>query len=260
MYRLINPTNLTFPIGHSIQTRTGQQAQTPRYHTRLITYNIPKQVARDDDPIQRPWVLDHQHSRTIDQMMPKLQLRKLVLHNLANHLPPQPTRSQHVRLVQTPHFLRRLRSHGQMRRQPRHALNLCPGIGFRVPSVPVVVFLLFPLPEVDAPRQLADDGEVDPAADVLFERGDGGQGVGGEVAGAQVAEGVEFFAELEEALFRADGTGAVFLCGWRERCQSLSGKELVEGREGKGREGVRGRLLRLGALHLLFWRQRELRL
>ena len=46
---------------------------------------------------------------------------------------------------------------------------------------------------------------------MLFERGDGGEGVGGEVAGAEVAEGVEFFAELEEALFGADGTGAVFL-------------------------------------------------
>lgn len=46
---------------------------------------------------------------------------------------------------------------------------------------------------------------------MLFERGDGGEGVGGEVAGAQVPEGVEFFAELEEALFGADGSGAVFL-------------------------------------------------
>lgn len=71
-----------------------------------------------------------------------------------------------------------------MRRQPRHALNLRPGVRLRVPRVPVVVFLLLPLPEVDAPRQLADDGEVDAPADVLFERGDGGQGVGGEVAGA----------------------------------------------------------------------------
>ena len=50
---------------------------------------------------------------------------------------------------------------------------------------------------------------------MLFERGDGGKGVGCEVAGAQVAECVEFFAELEEALFGADGTGPVFLLGGR---------------------------------------------
>ena len=98
-----------------------------------------------------------------------------------------------------------------MRRQPRHALNLRPGIGFRVPRVPVVLVLLLARPKVDAPRQLADDGEVDAAAYVLFQRGDGGQGVGGEVAGAQVAEGLELFAQLEEALFGADGACAVFL-------------------------------------------------
>lgn len=102
-----------------------------------------------------------------------------------------------------------------MRRQPRHALDLGPGVRLRVPRVPVAVLLLLPLPEVDAPRQLADYGEVDAAADVLFERGDGGQGVRGEVARAQVAECVEFFAELEQALFGADGTRAVFLVGWR---------------------------------------------
>lgn len=114
-----------------------------------------------------------------------------------------------------------------MRRQPRNALNLRSGVGFRVPGVPVAVFLLLALPEVDAPRQLADDGEVDPAADVLFERGDGDQGVGGEVAGAQVAEGAEFLAELEEALFGADGTGAVFLCGVeRTVSESVLGRNL----------------------------------
>ena len=46
---------------------------------------------------------------------------------------------------------------------------------------------------------------------MLFEGRDGGEGLGGEVAGAQVAEGGEFFAELEEALFGADRACAVFL-------------------------------------------------
>ncbi len=100
-----------------------------------------------------------------------------------------------------------------MRRQPRHALNLGPGIRLRVPGVPVIVLLLFPLTKVDAAGQLTDYGEVDAAAYVLFERGDGGEGVGGEVAGAQVAEGGELFAELQEALFGADGSCAVFLGG-----------------------------------------------
>ena len=72
MYGLINPTNHALPIRHPIQTRTGQQAQTSRYHARLVTYNVPKQITRDYNSIQRPRILDHQHSRTINQMMPKL--------------------------------------------------------------------------------------------------------------------------------------------------------------------------------------------
>ena len=48
---------------------------------------------------------------------------------------------------------------------------------------------------------------------MFFERGDGGQRVRGEVAGAEVAEGVELFAQLEEALFGADGARAIFLQG-----------------------------------------------
>ena len=65
---------------------------------------------------------------------------------------------------------------------------------------------------------------------MLFERGDGGQGVGGEVAGAQVAEGAEFLAELEEALFGADGARAVFLWGGTGLGWCLEG-----GRGGAGR-------------------------
>ena len=98
-----------------------------------------------------------------------------------------------------------------MRRQPRDALNLRPRIRLCVPRVPVVVLLLFPFAKVYAPRQLADDGEVDAAADGFFEGGDGGEGVGGEVARAEVAKGIQFFTELEEALFRADGACSVFL-------------------------------------------------
>ena len=121
--------------------------------------------------------------------------------------------------------------------------------------MPVAVLLLLPFPEVDAPCQLADDGEVDPAADMLFERRDGGQGVGGEIAGAQVAEGGEFFAELEEALFWADGAGAVFLL---QRIMSgvLFGRNAVEGTGGSGEPG---HLLRLRGPRLPFWLRRGLR-
>ncbi len=139
-----------------------------------------------------------------------------------------------------------------MRRQPRHALDLRSGIRLRVPGVPVIVLLLFPLAKVDATGQLTDYGEVDAAAYVLFERGDGGEGVGGEVARAQVAEGRELFAELQEALFGADGSRAVFLGGG-------GGVSVWKGGGGRGTGEVRGRRLRLGGLRLLTWRLLGLR-
>ena len=89
-----------------------------------------------------------------------------------------------------------------------------------------VAVVFFALAEVDAPGQFADDVEVDAAADVGFEGGDFNEGVGGEVAGAQVSERVHFFAELEEALLRADGAGAPFL----EQTEYVSGGFDVRGR------------------------------
>ncbi len=71
-----------------------------------------------------------------------------------------------------------------------------------------IVFLT--LTKVNSSCELADDGKVDAAAHVGLERRDFDEGVGGEVAGAQVAEGVHLLAELEEALFRADFAGAPF--------------------------------------------------
>ena len=77
---------------------------------------------------------------------------------------------------------------------------------------------------------------------MLLERRNLNKGLGGEVAGAQIAECGELFAELEESLFRADGACAIFLCctiseapvsGWSKD------------------EGVRDRRLPLGGRHLL---------
>ena len=65
-----------------------------------------------------------------------------------------------------------------------------------------VIFLAFP--EIDASRQLPDDGEVNTAADFGFERRNLDKRIRGEVARAKVAEGVHLFAKLEEALFGAD--------------------------------------------------------
>ncbi len=96
-----------------------------------------------------------------------------------------------------------------MPRQPRNSLNLRARISLGVPGVAIAV-VFFAFTEIDASRQLTDDGEVDATADVGFERRDFDKRVGREVAGPEVTEGVHFFAELEEALFWADFACAPF--------------------------------------------------
>lgn len=223
MDRFIDAIHLRHPIRHPTQTCTGQQPKTPRYHARLVANDIPKQVTRHHDPVQRPWVLDHQHRRAINQLVPQLQLRELLRHHLAHHLPPQPARRQHVRLVQTPHLHRGLLAQRQVPGQARDALDLGPGVGFGVVGGAVAVVLLARA-EVDPAGEFADDGEVDAAADGFLQGRDGDEGGRGEGARPQVAEGGEGFAEGEEALLGADGAGAPFL--WFGVLGSLVGWEI----------------------------------
>lgn len=74
-----------------------------------------------------------------------------------------------------------------------------------------VAVVFFALAEVNAASKFANDVEVNAPADIGFEGRDVDEGVGGEIARTQVAEGVHFFPELEETLLGADGAGAPFL-------------------------------------------------
>lgn len=114
-----------------------------------------------------------------------------------------------------------------MRGQPRDALNLRSAVGFRVHCEAAAV-VLGALTKVDAAGEFADDIEIYAAGDGFFERGGGEEGGRGEEAGAQVAEGLELFAEAEDALFGADGTGAPFLWRSRERISECGGIEVVQ--------------------------------
>lgn len=213
--RLINPINRPLPIRNPTQTSTGQKPQRTRNNTSLVTNNIPKQVTRDDNPIQLLRILNHDHRRRVDQLMPDLQLRELLRHHLRHRLPPQPAGREHVGLVKTPHGERRVVLQSQVAREAGDALDLGPRVGFRVECVAGAV-VFFALAKVDPAGEFADDVEVDAAAYVGAERGDVDERGGGEVAGAEVAEGGHFFAESEEALFGADGARSPFLfrVGW----------------------------------------------
>lgn len=142
--------------------------------------------------------------------MSDLHLRELLLHNLRDNLTPQPTRREHISLVQAPHGERWVVLQGHVRRETGNALDFGARVRLRVERVAIAVVFLA-VAEVDTTSQFTDDVEVDAAADVSAERGAFDERGGGEVAGTEVTEGAHFLAEFEEALFGADGAGSPFL-------------------------------------------------
>ena len=214
MNRLVNPINPRLPIRNSHQTRTRQESQTARNHAGLITDDISKQITRHHNPIQLRRLLDHNHRRTINKLVLPLQAGKLVPHDLLKRLAPQPTRRQHIRLIQTRDFRGRVFLQSQFSGKADHAHNLIPTVWLGIHCVAGAV-VFGALAKVDAAGEFADDVEVNAGADGFFQGGGGDEGGCGEEAGAQVAEGLERFAEFEEALFGPDFAGAPFLDGER---------------------------------------------
>lgn len=96
---LIDSVDFTLPVWDAAQTGTWQQPQASRDYARLVADDVPEQITRYNNAVQCSWILDHDHRRAVDQLMPQLQLRKLLCYHLAHHLPPQPTRRKHVGLV-----------------------------------------------------------------------------------------------------------------------------------------------------------------
>ena len=86
--RLVNTVQLGLAVRNTSQTGTGQETQATWNDTGLIGDNITEQVAGDNDTVQRPRVLDHEHSRRVDQMGARLQVRVLILHDTLERLPP----------------------------------------------------------------------------------------------------------------------------------------------------------------------------
>lgn len=210
---LVDPVAQAFAVGHAAQARRGQETQASRDHARLVGDDVAEQVARDDDAVQSPRVLHHQHRRAVDEVVAKLQLRELLLHDLGDDASPQATRREHVGLVQTPHLGGRALRERQVGGEARDALDLLARVGLAV--LGRLVFAvgwvgLAAVAKVDAAGEFAHDHEVGAFADGLFERRDLGQRGAGEGARTQVAECLHLFAQLEQALFRPYGAGAPF--------------------------------------------------
>lgn len=90
-----------------------------------------------------------------------------------------------------------------------NTLNLLSAVCLGIPCVSITGILLS-LAEVETAGQFADDVEVGAAAAVGLQWGGLDEGLGGEVAWAEVSVGSHLLAELENALFWADCTGSPF--------------------------------------------------
>ena len=83
-------------------------------------------------------------------------------------------------------------------------------VGFNIISV-AITRVFFAVTKVDTTAEFADDAKVDVAGNFGLEGGVLEEGVGSKIARSKVAECSEFFSELEESLFWADGTRSPFL-------------------------------------------------
>jgi hypothetical protein len=206
---LVDAVALALSVGRRGERSAGQEAEGARDDGGLVGDDVAEQVARDDNAVEGTRVLDHQHGGRVDQVVAELQLRELLLHDLSHNLAPQTAGRHHVGLVERPHRRGRVLSQSEVGSEASDALNFVAVVGLRVAGVAAAV-VLCALAEVDAAGQLADNVEVDAAADLGLEGRAVDEGLGGEEARAKVSVGAHFFAQLEDALFRADLAGAPF--------------------------------------------------
>jgi hypothetical protein len=85
---LIDSVQLGLAIWDATQTGTRQQTQTSWDDTSLVANDVTEQVAGNNNTVQRSWVLDHKHSRRVDEVGARLEMRVLVLHDALEGFPP----------------------------------------------------------------------------------------------------------------------------------------------------------------------------
>ena len=203
---LVDAVALALAVGDAAEGRRGEQADGAGDDRGLVGDDVAEQVAGDDDTVEGAGVLDQQHGGAVDQLVLELQLGELPADDLGDGLAPEARGGEHVGLVEGPDLGGRVLGQGEEAGEAGDALNLGAAVGLGVAGVAGTV-VLGAVAEVDAAGKLADDDEVGTAADLGLERGAVDEGVGGEVARAQVAVGAELLAELQETLLGADGGG-----------------------------------------------------
>lgn len=208
MNGLVNTVALALAIGNAAQAGTGQQANAAGDNASLVTDDIAKEVACDNNAVEASRVLDQNHSSAINKLVLNLEIGELALKCLRHDLAPQAAGSQDIGLVQRPDLLVAAAA-GHEASKTRNALNLGARVGLSVPSCAGAIVLLA-LAKVDAASQLADNDNVSAAANLGLERRSIDEGVRREKARAQVTICSHLFAQLQQTLFRADRSSTPF--------------------------------------------------
>lgn len=208
MNGLVDAVALALAVGNSAQASAGQETNATRDNTGLVTNDIAEKVAGDDNAVEAGGVLDHDHGRTVNELVLDLEVGEFLLERLGHDLAPQTAGGQNVSLVERPDLLLATAA-GEEASETGNALNLGARVGLHVPSGARAVVLLA-VAKVDAAGQFADDDEVGAAADLGLEGRGVDEGVGGEEAGAQVSVRAHLLAQPQQALLGADSAGAPF--------------------------------------------------
>ena len=99
---LVDAVHTGLSVWDTAQAGTRKQTQAARNDTGFITDDVTKEVARNNNSVKSPRVLDHEHGRGVDEMSAGLEVGELVLHDALEGLSPQPRSRKHVGLVQAP--------------------------------------------------------------------------------------------------------------------------------------------------------------
>ena len=109
--------------------------------------HIPKHVLGQEHPIELPRIRDHDHRRRIHQLVIKLELWVLLLHDFRHRFPPQSRGRKDIRLVDGVHGERRIRGECDLACDASDALYFGDGVDRRVPCYSFCIRLL-PVPKV----------------------------------------------------------------------------------------------------------------
>ena len=96
---LVDAVAFALAVEDAAQAGARQETDATRYDRGLVADDIAEEIASDDDAVETARVLDHDHSRAINQLMAELELGEFLGEDVGHDLAPQTARREHIGLV-----------------------------------------------------------------------------------------------------------------------------------------------------------------